>query len=302
MTAIPVGAGRLPAGGAAAMSAAVAAQVSGAPSVSDAVAAQAYGAQGATGAVVVQVGGVRGTSRAVASQVGGFQGVPGAVQPQVGDAQVAAAANAQPAAPLHAMTTEGSHAGAQAPRSVSTPSASVAPPGNHAPPATSSASAPAAQPLAESTLAASASFAAAASPGAGHVTTPDTPSAADFAATAAAARTVTVTGTVTGTAVPGVGAGAAAPAPAALAPIERALLDALPRDPAPRLTAAFDGRSVQVWLGIDGAADVGALLRTVQRVLREHGLELSALTCNGRTVYRARIDAASASTAIHWEE
>jgi hypothetical protein len=91
--------------------------------------------------------------------------------------------------------------------------------------------------------------------------------------------------------------GSAAPAaPSPLPGAERALAAALPRDAAPRLHLSWDGSAVMVWLGIDGAPDAAALLRTVQRVLRQHGLELSALVCNGRAIVQQRTVVSPAET------
>lgn len=83
-------------------------------------------------------------------------------------------------------------------------------------------------------------------------------------------------------------AAAPVPGPRALPGAERALAAALARDSAPRLHLSWDGSAVNVWLGIDGAPEAAVLLRTVQRVLRQHGLELSTLVCNGRPLVHNR--------------
>jgi len=87
--------------------------------------------------------------------------------------------------------------------------------------------------------------------------------------------------------------GGAAPSPAAagpraLASIERMLGSALGGQPGPRLHLSWDGRAVTVWVGVDGTTDAALLLRTVQQVLSQQGLQLSALVCNGRTIVQAR--------------
>ncbi|HRI55468.1 MAG TPA: hypothetical protein PK170_00055 [Anaerolineae bacterium] len=56
----------------------------------------------------------------------------------------------------------------------------------------------------------------------------------------------------------------------------------------PRLHMSWDGQGVQVWLGLDGQPNVEALLHAVQRVLRQHGLQLSTLVCNGRVLVASR--------------
>ena len=86
--------------------------------------------------------------------------------------------------------------------------------------------------------------------------------------------------------------GSAAPSrpaagPRSLAGIERVLASALGGQPGPRLHLSWDGQAVTVWVGVDGATDPALLLRTVQQVLSQQGLQLSALVCNGRTIVQA---------------
>jgi hypothetical protein len=84
------------------------------------------------------------------------------------------------------------------------------------------------------------------------------------------------------------GAAGAASGVRTLASIERVLATTLGGTPGPRLHLSWDGQAVTVWLGVDGAVDPAALLRTVQNVLRQQGLQLSGLVCNGRTIVQAR--------------
>ena len=84
------------------------------------------------------------------------------------------------------------------------------------------------------------------------------------------------------------GAAGAASGVRTLASIERVLATTLGGTPGPRLHLSWDGQAVTVWLGVDGAVDPAALLRTVQSVLRQQGLQLSSLVCNGRTIVQAR--------------
>lgn len=70
--------------------------------------------------------------------------------------------------------------------------------------------------------------------------------------------------------------------------IERVLNATLGGAPGPRLHLSWDGQAVAVWIGVDGAIDSTALLRTVQNVLRQQGLQLSSLICNGRTIVLPR--------------
>ena len=73
-----------------------------------------------------------------------------------------------------------------------------------------------------------------------------------------------------------------------LASIERLLGATLGGSPGPRLHLNWDGQAVAVWLGVDGTVDPTALLRTVQSVLHQQGLQLSSLICNGRTIVLPR--------------
>jgi hypothetical protein len=86
----------------------------------------------------------------------------------------------------------------------------------------------------------------------------------------------------------GSGASGAAQGVRSLASIERVLNATLGGAPGPRLHLSWDGQAVAVWLGVDGAVDPTALLRTVQNVLRQQGLQLSSLICNGRTIVLPR--------------
>ena len=86
----------------------------------------------------------------------------------------------------------------------------------------------------------------------------------------------------------GSGTSGAAPGVRSLASIERVLNASLGGSPGPRLHLSWDGQAVAVWLGVDGTVDPTALLRTVQSVLRQQGLQLSSLICNGRTIVLPR--------------
>jgi hypothetical protein len=86
----------------------------------------------------------------------------------------------------------------------------------------------------------------------------------------------------------GAGTAGAASGMRTLASIERVLASTLGGTPGPRLHLSWDGQAVTVWLGVDGAVDPAALLRTVQNVLRQQGLQLSSLVCNGRTIVQTR--------------
>lgn len=101
--------------------------------------------------------------------------------------------------------------------------------------------------------------------------------------------------------------GGAAPSRAAgrlpsLAAVERTLSSALGGTPGPRLHLGWDGEAVSVWIGVDGAADPALMLRTVQQVLRQQGLQLSALVCNGRTIVQARATARHEPNSTQQEE
>jgi hypothetical protein len=99
----------------------------------------------------------------------------------------------------------------------------------------------------------------------------------------------------------GSGASGAAPGVSTLASIERTLAATLGGSPGPRLHLSWDGQAVAVWLGVDGAVDPSALLRTVQNVLRQQGLQLSSLICNGRTIVLPRPAQAQQSNSEHQE-
>jgi hypothetical protein len=99
----------------------------------------------------------------------------------------------------------------------------------------------------------------------------------------------------------GSGASGAAPGVRTLASIERVLTATLGGSPGPRLHLSWDGKAVAVWLGVDGAVDASALLRTVQNVLRQQGLQLSSLICNGRTIVLPRPAPAQQSNSEHQE-
>lgn len=72
-----------------------------------------------------------------------------------------------------------------------------------------------------------------------------------------------------------------------IGPLWQALSDEIAAATAPRLHMAWNGTEVRVWLGVDGPtpADSQALVGTVERVLRRHGLKLVNLVCNGRTLF-----------------
>jgi hypothetical protein len=99
----------------------------------------------------------------------------------------------------------------------------------------------------------------------------------------------------------GSGESGAAPGVRTLASIERVLAATLGGSPGPRLHLSWDGQAVAVWLGVDGAVDLAALLRTVQNVLRQQGLQLSSLICNGRTIVLPRPAQAQQSNSEHQE-
>ncbi len=99
----------------------------------------------------------------------------------------------------------------------------------------------------------------------------------------------------------GAGTSAAAPGVRSLASIERVLAATLGGSPGPRLHLSWDGQAVAVWLGVDGAVDPTALLRTVQNVLRQQGLQLSSLICNGRTIVLPRPAPGQQSNSEHQE-
>ena len=71
----------------------------------------------------------------------------------------------------------------------------------------------------------------------------------------------------------------------------------------PRLHIVWDGHAARVWLGIDrmSLGQEAELVRTVMRALQLHGMHLSALICNGRTLHEA--DALHRSTpTFHQQE
>lgn len=109
-----------------------------------------------------------------------------------------------------------------------------------------------------------------------------------MAAASAAMASPSPTGSAMPMAHEGAGAAGAATGVRTLASIERVLASTLGGTPGPRLHLSWDGQAVTVWLGVDGAVDPAALLRTVQNVLRQQGLQLSSLVCNGRTIVQAR--------------
>jgi hypothetical protein len=118
---------------------------------------------------------------------------------------------------------------------------------------------------------------------------PRTPAAMPSLSAATSARASPPTA---GNAMPmaqeGAGTAGAASGARTLASIERVLAATLGGTPGPRLHLSWDGQAVTVWLGVDGAVDPAALLRTVQNALRQQGLQLSSLVCNGRTIVQAR--------------
>lgn len=81
----------------------------------------------------------------------------------------------------------------------------------------------------------------------------------------------------------------AAPSPPAhaaraAATVAPSLLDVLGLPGAPRLHLSWHGDAVMVWLGVDVVPDTAMLVSVVQRVLRQQGIQLAGLVCNGRTL------------------
>lgn len=70
--------------------------------------------------------------------------------------------------------------------------------------------------------------------------------------------------------------------------LTRALGRALKPSQAPRLHIVGRGSEVQVWVGIDAGVDLAQLQATVRHVLRQQGLQLESLVCNGRPLFNAR--------------
>lgn len=70
--------------------------------------------------------------------------------------------------------------------------------------------------------------------------------------------------------------------------LTRALGRALKPSQTPRLHIVGRGSEVQVWVGIDAGVDLALLQATVRHVLRQQGLQLESLVCNGRPLFNAR--------------